>query len=183
MRGAECPFQLEVALARIHGTLKPTRASATLHGRAGTLVSEFLDEPAVDPLCRVPLLFGAPRLVSSIDPIASAHASVAERDLSAGTGAAKDISFMSAYLTTALRLRRSLLAISALEPPGIQLAHTISHIQGHGHLFHPSRAALAKVRARENHMARAVLLGTGYGPTCTSRSILGAQGAYFPIHN
>lgn len=35
---------------------------------------------------------------------------------------------------------------------------------GRGHLLHPSRAVLDKVRARENHTARAAPLAPGHGP-------------------
>ena len=113
LAGARRPLELEVALAAARRAGPAPVGDEAPHRRAGPLVAALGDEPAVDPLAVWRCLRGAPRSDSSTD---STHASCPARaglDLGAGSGAAGDMSSVSACFATVLRLTPSLLAISA----------------------------------------------------------------------
>ena len=156
LRGAGRPLELEVAVPRARRPREPPLAHVAPHGGVGALVAPLLDEPVVDPLGGVALLARGAQ-VGLEHPVDPGGVRVDRRVRPVcGRG----------------RLRRQVLHVGVLgdgvaaeaEPAGylgprhplrVHRAYIIPHIQGHGHLLHPSRAALAKVHARENHTAGA----------------------------
>ena len=75
------------------------------------------DEPVVDPFGGVALLVRPPRSDSSTGSTHTSCPARAGLDIGAGLGAAGDMSSMSAYFATVLRLTQSLLAIPARGTP------------------------------------------------------------------
>ena len=161
--------RLEVAVVRLRArrALEPPSAHMALHGRVGALVAPLLDEAVVDPPRGVALLSRGPE-VGLEHPVDPAGVRVGRRMRPVGRQR---------------RLRRQVLHVGVLrdgvpaeaESPGylgarqaarLHRAYIIPCVQGHGHLLHPSRAVLAKVRARENHTAGAAPLVPGARPSC-----------------
>ena len=143
--GAGRPLELEVAVPRARRPREPPLAHVALHGGVGALVAPLFDEPVVDSLGGVALLARGAQ-VGFEHPVDPGGVRVDRRVRPVcGRGG----------------LRRQVLHVGVLgdgvaaepEPAGylgprhplrIHRAYIISHIQGHGHLLHPSRAVSPK---------------------------------------
>lgn len=89
--------------------------------RVGAGEPPLLDEPIVDALGGVPLLARGGEVLASTFSIQGPLPSRPGRALALLTGATGDMSSMSAYLLTVLRLTWSLRAISDLETPSASI--------------------------------------------------------------
>ena len=139
-----------------------------------------VDAPSYIRLAVCRCFLGAPRSSLRMPSIHRSLPSRARSALSAGIGAAGDMSSMSAYFATVFRLTWSARAISDLECPAAPIDR-LSFAMSRGTVISstPFPAGLAKVTARENHTARVVAPVYGVRPSC---SIIRAHGAQFPMN-
>ena len=178
LAGARRPLELEVALAAARRAGAPPVGHEAPHRRVGPLVAPLADEPVVDPLGGVALLArrAQVRLEDRLDPslVAGEGGPRPPRGRGRGGGHVVHVGVLrhrvAAHAEPAGDLR-------ARHASGVHRPYIIHHVQGHGHLLHPSRAGSPKSPPGNTIRRGPRPWSQGARPSCSFRSILNDHGA------
>ncbi len=178
LAGAGRPLELEVALAGPRRPREPPVAHEALHRGVGARIAALGDEPVEHPFGGVALLARGgqvglehrlyPPLVAleRRAPPLGGHGRGGRHVLHVGVlgdGVAAHVE-PSGYL-------------GPRHAVGVHRAYIIPHVQGHGHLLHPSRAGSPKSPPGKTIRRGPRPRSSGARPSCSNCSILRAHGA------